>query len=186
MLRGDVTAQTPQALAAPVPVVVTQAGGFPEPDPVTAVRVAPDGVRVALIIGGDSKVLTFGAIAAATGPQSQDQIPPRSGQPTQSLPQVTLSPFRVSGGLTGVSWYGADNVVALGAGSSGNGPQITEYSVNGASSTQIPTENGIQSVTASAGSELIAGTKDGLLLANQGAAAAWASIGSGTAPAYPG
>jgi lipoprotein LpqB-like beta-propeller protein len=168
---------------------VTQSGGFPETDPITAVRVAPDGVRVALIIGGASKVLTFGAIAAPNAAQSLDQIPPRSGQPAQSVPQITLSPFRVSNGPAGfssVSWYGADNVVALGGASGAQGPSITEYSVNGASSTQIPTEAGIQSITASAGSELIAGTRDGLLMANQGAAAAWASIGNGTAPAYPG
>jgi hypothetical protein len=189
MLRGDVTNQTPQALAAPQSVTVAQSSGLPETDPVTAIRVAPDGVRVAFILGGATPTLAFGAIVAQSAGSSQDQISPRSGPLTESILQIRLSPFSVSGGQAGfssVSWYGADNVVTVGATSGAAAPRLTEYAVNGASSTAIPTGTGIQSIATSAGSALIAGVKSGALLANEGIAGAWVPAGNGLAPAYPG
>jgi len=194
VLRGNVTGQSPQSLAAPIPVLVTQPDGFPETGPITAVRVAPDGVRVALIIGGATTTLAFGAITSqaavpSQGQVSQGQIPARPGQLSGNIPQIKLSPFNVSGGVAGfssVSWYGADDVVTLGPASGEKEPQITEYSVNGASSTTISTEQGIQSITTSSGSELIAGTQSGELLTNPGTSGTWAPAGAGLAPAYPG
>jgi hypothetical protein len=189
VLHGNVTAQSPQSLAAPIPVLVTQPGGIPEGGPITAVRVAPDGVRVALIIGGATTTLAFGAITSQAAVPSQGQFPARPGQVSGGIPQIMLSPFYVSGGAAGfssVSWYGADDVVTLGPSSDAKEPQITEYSVNGASSTTVSTEQGIQSITTSAGSELIAGTKSGELLTNPGTGGTWASAGNGLAPAYPG
>lgn len=187
MLRADVTARSGQALTAPEPVLVTQSDGAPEGEPITAVRVAPDGVRVAFIIGGTAKTLAFGAIAEGASAPAQDQVPPRTAE---SQPLINLSPFYVSGGAAGfasVSWYGPDNVVTMGAAASATGPPLTEYSLNGASSATLPTEPGIQSVTTSAGKELIAGAKGGVLLANPSTTGAWASIaGNGLAPAYPG
>lgn len=182
VLHGNVTPQSPQSLAAPVSVLV-------ETGPITAVRVAPDGVRVALIIGGAATTLAFGAITGQAPASSQGQIPARPVQFPGSTPQIKLSPFYVSGGAAGfssVSWYGADDVVTLGPASGAKEPQITEYSVNGASSTTISTEQGIQSITTSAGGELIAGTKGGELLTNPGTAGTWAPAGNGFAPAYPG
>ena len=181
MLRGDVTPKSPQSLAAPQAATVTQSGGFPETGPITAVRVAPDGVRVALIQGA-GKALYFGAIADQA-PMSRDQIVP-------DTPQITLSPFTVSGGTAGfssVSWYGADNVITLGASPGPAGPPLTEYAVTGASSTPMPTEAGIDSITSSANSELVAGARGGTLLANPSPSGAWAPLGNGgLAPAYPG
>lgn len=186
MLAGDITASSPKAEGAPEAAVVSSAGSFTGTGPITAVRVAPDGVRVALI-QGTGKILDFGAISAQT---SQGQFPPRSGQPVPEAPQITLSPFDVSGGTAGfsaVSWYGADNVITLGAASGTEGPPLTEYAVNGASSTEIPTSSGIDSISSSSGNELVAGTKAGELLANQSPAGAWTTLGnSGLAPAYPG
>ncbi|MBO0804125.1 MAG: GerMN domain-containing protein [Nocardiopsaceae bacterium] len=190
MLRGEVTGQSPLSLAGPESVTVEQPDGLPETKPITAVRVAPDGVRVAVIIGGTTRELAFGAIASR--PPSQGQILPRPGQPEESAPMVTLSPFSVSGGQAGfssLSWYGADNVVTLGAasGSAGSaGPALTEHSVDGASSTAIPTEPGIRSIATSAGSDLVAGTMDGKLMENPNMGGGWRSIGTGLAPAYPG
>lgn len=189
MLRGDVTARSAQALTAPESVLVTQPDGYPETEPVTAVRVAPDGVRVAFIIGGTARTLAFGAIARRVPGPAQEQVPPRAGQLAEGLPVIKLSPFHVSGSdeFSSVSWYGANNVVTMGVGTSTEGPRLTEYSVNGVSSTVIPTEMGIRSVTTSAGGELIAATEDGTLLGNLSTSGAWASIGSsGLAPAYPG
>lgn len=189
VLRGDVTARSPQAAAAPEAAEVSQSDGLAVTGPITAVRVAPDGVRVALITQGASKALYFGAIAGQASP-SQDQIVSRPAQTAPANPQITLSPFNVSGGTAGfssVSWYGADNVITLGAAAGAAGPPLTEYAVTGASSTQIPTETGIQSVSSSADSELIAGAKGGVLLGNPSPTGAWAPLGNGgLAPAYPG
>lgn len=172
MLRGAVTARTASTLAAPRPVFVEQPNGLPETLPVNAIRIAPDGVRVAFVVGGLTEILAFGAI---TNPAAS--------------PKIRLSPFAVSGGSSGfssVSWYGANNVVTIGAVPSLTGPALTEYSVNGASSSSIPTEAGIQSVTTTAGGELVAGTRNGELLLNPSTGGAWAQLGVGAAPAYPG
>jgi hypothetical protein len=199
MLRGNVTARSPQALTAPETVFVTQNGGFLETNPITAVRVAPDGVRVVLIIreagvtpsgaAQASTAMAFGAIAGPVSAPSQSQMEPRPGQFAGRSLQIKLSPFSVSGGAAGfssVSWYGADDVVTLSPASSGKAPQITEYSVNGASSTIVSTEPGITSITTSANSELVAGATGGELLTNPGTGGTWASAGNGLAPAYPG
>jgi len=149
---------------------------------ITAVRVAPDGVRVALVMGGQSgTTLAFGAIGA--GPTAQS----RAGQVT--LMQITLSPFYVQGeetSFSAVTWYGPDNVITLGKNITAQGPVLTEYSVNGGSPATMSTDADITSVTASAGGELIAGAKGGVLLADASTSGAWASIGTGLAPAYPG
>lgn len=190
MLAGNITSASPKTAAAPRLANVSQAGSFAGTGPITAVRVAPDGVRVALIQGA-GKALYFGAISEQPSPsQGQGQFPSRLGQPVPPVPQITLSPFTVSGGSDGfsaVSWYGADNVITRGAGSGAAGPPLTEYAVTGASSTQIPTSAGIDSITSSSGRELVAGTKSGELLANPSPTGAWAPLGSsGLAPSYPG
>lgn len=176
MLRGEVAGGTASSLAAPRPVSVVQPDGLRETFPVNEIRVAPDGVRVAFIFGGLTEILAFGAI---TAPDASPAAPP----------QIRLSPFIVSGGSSGftsVSWYGAGNVVTIGAVPGATGPPLTEYSVSGASTTGIPTEPGIQSIATSAGGALVAGTKDGELLLNPSAGGTWAPLAGGTAPAYPG
>lgn len=195
VLDGDVTAKAAQSQqGSAVPVDVVQPDGEPESGPITAVRVAPDGVRVAFIIGGATQTLAFGAIVQpAAQPQSpgqpQFQRPrPQAAQP-DSVAQINLAPLSVSGGNTGfsaVSWYGPDSVITLGAKSGLEGPALTEYSVNGGQATTITADPGIQSLTTSSGSLLIAGAKGGVLLADASTSGAWAPIGNGIAPAYPG
>lgn len=189
MMRGDVSAQSAQPADAPQPVFVQQPDGLPETAPVNAIRVAPDGVRVAFIVGGATETLAFGAIAEPSSPPAQDRVPPRTVKPTVAAPRIRLSPFTVSGGAGGfssVSWYGANNVVTIGTASGATGPPLTEYSVNGASSSAIPTEAGIQSITTSAGSELVAGAKGEELLLNPSTGGTWAHVSTGVAPSYPG
>jgi hypothetical protein len=185
MLRGNVTSQSAQsAQAAPVTVDVVP----PVSGPITAVRVAPDGVRVALVVDGDGTggtagtTLDFGAIAASS------QIQQREDQLT--VIPVTLSPFSVSSesvNFSVVTWYGADNVITLGSAPGLQGPVLTEYSVDGGSSSPVSSYAGITSITASIGSELVAEAKGGALLADASTSGAWADIpGGGLAPAYPG
>jgi hypothetical protein len=182
MLPGDVTgaaARTTQDQAE-----VLQPGGQPETEPVTAVRISPDGVRAAFIIGGKTQTLSFGAIVS----QQQRQITGRGQGQVMPLLEVNLAPFYVSGGaagFTGVSWYGPDNVITIGAKAGAQGPPLTEYSVNGGPTTHIPSEAGISSIATSAGSELVAEAA-GTLLTNASTAGAWAPAGDGLAPAYPG
>jgi hypothetical protein len=106
---------------------------------VTAVRVAPDGVRVALVFGGQQQELAFGAIVVADQ-TATPQSPP--------LASVQLSPFVVCGlpgdSFKALSWYGAEDVVAL----SEPGDTLTEYPVNGGSSTTIQGRQGMTSIAA--------------------------------------
>jgi len=148
---------------------------------ITALRVAPDGVRVAIVFGGQEPALAFGAIT-----MSEAQQP---GHPRSSV-TVTLSPFCVTGPLgpssfKAVSWFGADNVIALGE----PGDSLTEYPVTGGTPTTIPgPPAGIQSITASGGSGggLIATTADALYF-TPNVTGAWTSFASGKlAAAYPG
>jgi hypothetical protein len=183
MLAGNSSQQSAQsAQAVPATVNVVQSNGEAEAEPITAVQIAPDGVRVALVIGeGSGTSLAFGAITAQT------PGPTRPGQP--GLLQILLSPFSVQGGTTSfsqVTWYGPDNVITLGTAPGAQGPLLTEYPVNGGSSTTISPDPDITSITTSAGSELIAGAKGGALLADASTSGVWASIGNGAAPAYPG
>lgn len=185
MLRGNVPQQSGQsARAAPIAVNVLQ-GTTEEPvnGSITAVRVAPDGVRMALIVGNGAggATLDVGAIAALS-PNQQ-----RGGQ--VGVMQVTLSPFSVSSesvSFSAVTWYGADNVITLGGSPGVQGPVLTEYSVNGGSSSPVSSDTDISSITASLGSELVAEAKGGVLLADASTSGAWTIIGAGLAPAYPG
>lgn len=150
----------------------------------TALQIAPDGVRVAMVL--DSDELTFGAIVwkQETGPGL-------------GAVQIELSPFNVSNlasGFTAVTWYGPDNVITLG----GPGSTLTEYPVNGGTATSQMLDQTVESITATygqglAGQALIAGiVKDGMIEAPT-LTGAWAPIltgGStqlkGSSPTYPG
>ena len=136
--------------------------------PFTALRVAPDGVRVALIENNDE--LTFGAISGQQGPNPQIM-----------LSQVQLSPLNANE-FSGLTWYGPDNVITLAQ----PGPAATEYPVSGGTPTPIPAEPGMKTITASFGHLLIAGLTDGSIVADASLTGSWMPLGYGDAPAYPG
>lgn len=140
--------------------------------PFTAVRVAPDGVRIAIVI--DNSTLDFGAISwQGTNPQ-------------QPMLQIVLSPFNVPTGFgvtfTSLTWYGPDNVITL----SEPGPAVTEYPVNGGAATSISATALMKSITASPGSALIAGLAKGRMADNASLTGSWMPIASGVSPVYPG
>lgn len=173
MLRANASPRS--AAGAPVQVQVLAAEGNPVPGPFTALSVAPDGVRVAVIIGPSE--LSFGAIVA--------QPAARGGQ--QAVVKIQLSPFYVSSETNArfqsVTWYDSNNVITLAE--SASEPALAEYPVSGGTATRIPSQAGIVSITASNGSALIAEAK-GLLLSNASTSGSWVTIGTGLAPAYPG
>jgi Lipoprotein LpqB beta-propeller domain/Sporulation and spore germination len=172
MVRGDARPDQPQGQ--PVTVTVVDPYGNQASGPFTALRVAPDGVRVAIIVGGTD--LNFGAIDWQAGV--------RAGQ---VMTRIVLSPFLVAAtGTTTfstVTWYGPDNVITFGE----PGPALTEYPVNGGSSTSIPPLPRIKSITASSNSALIAGLAKGGMMADASLTGSWMTIqGNGFSPAYPG
>ena len=156
------------------PVTVSVVDPYRASGPFTALRVAPDGVRVAIIVGGNN--LTFGAIDWQTGV--------RAGQVTM---RIVLSPFLIAAtGTTtfgAVSWFGPDNVITFGE----PGPVLTEYPVNGGNPQSIPPLPRIKSITASSNSALIAGLAKGGMMADTSPTGSWMSIpGNSFSPVYPG
>lgn len=144
-------------------VVLIGPGGLP----VTALQVAPDGVRVALVLGKTQ--LTFGAISATGGGI-----------------MISQSPFSVTvADITALTWYGANNVIALSG--SGAGSVATEYPVNGGASTTIQSFAGMANITASWSYPLISNPASGDMSYNEGINGAWISLGvTGKSATYPG
>jgi hypothetical protein len=174
MLRGAADPAQPLGQQVPASVVTCTAD---ECNPVggqySSLRVAPDGVRMALIIDGTE--LYFGAIVSQPG-----------GRAGQGTIKIVLSPFYVttsaSNTFDAVTWYGPDNVITLG----GPGSALTEYPVDGGSSTAITAEPRTQSISASWGSALIAGLPKGTMAADASLTGSWMAAESGVSPVYPG
>ena len=165
--------------AKPIEVTVTSGANIVSADQFTALQIAPDGVRVAMILNADE--LSFGAIVWAPG-----------RGPGLGSVRIQLSPFNVgdlTSGFDQVTWYGADNVITLGGPTS----TLTEYPVNGGTPTSQMLDQTVQSITASPGQALIAGvTKDEMIEASN-LTGAWAPIATsagtpvkGISPTYPG
>jgi hypothetical protein len=143
---------------------------------ITAVRVAPDGVRVALIIDGNEQ-LTFGSIVWQQA----------SGLGLGGAVRIDPSPFNVSdltdAGFTAVTWYGPDDVITL----SNSGSTLTEYPVNGGTSTSQLLDQPVDSISASPNQALIAGVAKGGMIAAPTPTGAWTPVpGKGLSPTYPG
>ena len=155
-----------QPLGQQVDVNVQDAPG----GPFTALAVAPDGVRVAIVIAGNE--LTFGAISGRNG-----------ASPLIALSQVQLSPVNATR-FTGLTWYGPDDVITLAA----PGPVVTEYPVSGGNSQAIPSYQGIQTITAGAkGQPLIAGLPGEHMATDASLTGSWIPLDyDGISPTYPG
>jgi hypothetical protein len=172
--RADVSANSPEAR--PITAYV------PPPDGglISAVRIAPDGVRVAIIINSDE--LAFGAIVWQQGAR-----PGLAG-----AVRIDLSPFNVSdltnAGFTAVTWYGPNDVITL----DGTGSTLTEYPVNGGTPTSQSLDQPVDSITASSGPnlsslDLIAGVAKGGMFWAPTLTGAWVPVtGKGISPTYPG
>jgi hypothetical protein len=169
MFRDTVSLRQPGGQLTPFPVDVISAYGVKNPGvAITALRVAPDGVRVALVMTGS--VLTFGAISGQDGQHPQIK-----------LSQVLLAPLNAEE-FTGLTWYGPDDVIALAE----PGPSVTEYPVSGGNPQSIPAEPGMKTITATSGNLLVAGLSNGHMVADPNLIGAWMPLGTGSAPTYPG
>lgn len=143
---------------------------------VTGIRVAPDGVRVAMIIGhGSSARLVLGAVVQ-DGPDSY----------------TILRVAPLGSGLTGVtslSWYDEDHVLAVSATQTKSGPQTSLWEVpaNGDSARLLTGQSGSMAVTA-AGREnpLYLSLSTGQVEKSVGLDEPWTYIAAGRAATYPG
>jgi Lipoprotein LpqB beta-propeller domain/Sporulation and spore germination len=173
MISG--AASPSQQAGKPVAVSVVNSDGTTQNvGPFTALRVAPDGVRVAIIVGGND--LDFGAF-----------VPLNNARPGQPAVEIVLSQFYVSvpsATFTSVTWYGPDNVIAL---RDDPGPELTEYPVDGGSSTSIPAQPHMSWITASLGNPLIASLSKGTMMADTSLSGVWTTVqGTGIFAVYPG
>jgi hypothetical protein len=169
--------------AKPILVTVTPSGSVPAGGQLTALQIAPDGVRVAMIMDQDD--LTFGAIVWEQG----------TGPGLGSV-KIQLSPFSVTNFtsvFSAATWYGPDNVITLG----GPGSTLTEYPVSGGTPTSQMLDQRVETITASGpGGALIAGLGNDQMIEATSLTGAWTSIVAGPAgaqtpvrgnsPTYPG
>jgi spore germination protein GerM len=150
----------------PIAVDVGLHGG----DRVTALRVAPDGVRVAMIVRshGVSQVQIGAAIR---------------GSSTASIGQLVP----IGAGIAdpaALSWYDPDNLIVL-AGADSASARLDRVPVNGGQPTLIAPEQRIVSF-ATAGTRIVAGLRSGQLVTLTGSPVGWGPLLSGKYPAYPG
>jgi hypothetical protein len=168
----------PQDGGAALPVV-TQ--GVPPGDAITDLRVAPDGVRVAMIVRpvrGAATIL-LGAINH-TPARSQFQIGPQMQAVGADVPNPSM-----------LTWYNADYIVVL-SDAGLEASQLYQVPLNGGSATAIPTPVGRVSSVAASGTQagltgsLIAGMVPGVILSFDPALTSWTQVANGTSPVYPG
>ncbi len=150
------------------PVTVTLPPGIRQ---ISALRVAPDGVRVALIASNRS------------GPHVLLAAVVRSGN------QVTLSSAGQLGAdltdPTALSWYDADHLLVVDQ--ADNGPQLFEVPVNGDRSTFQSIEPGMISITAAGPhNSLFASLQTGQLARSAGLGELWSTRLAGRDATYPG
>lgn len=165
------SARTRRPLGQVVPVTVVNA----ITPPFTQLKVAPDGVRVAIVQDGD--ILTFGAISGQQGPDPRISL-----STVQENPPVSDQSQAASVTFTSIAWYGPDNVITL-----ATGPAVTEYPISGGASTSIPADAGMETIAASSGQPLIAGLPKGQVATNASLTGSWVPLGgTENVPTYPG
>ncbi len=147
--------------------------GLPAGEEVTAFRVAPDGVRAAMIVktGKATSELRLAAITHT------------DGGATTSLGQTVVIGSGTAEPET-LSWYDADHIVVLAG--AGSRAQLEEVPVNGGQATLIGTQSGTVSVTGD-GAGLAVGLSNDELFVSPSLNAPWEPVDSaGTDPVFPG
>jgi hypothetical protein len=154
---------------------------------VTALAVAPDGVRIAMIVPGQSGNTIQ---LASINPSGSQAGPPHgnvNASPTIN-PPLPLGPGITT--ATALTWYDADNLIVLSP--SGDGDELQVVSVDGRASTQSlappPTPQGVTVDSIAAGNSanvVVAGLSNGQLEVSAGFEGPWQLVqGFGYAPMY--
>lgn len=143
---------------------------LPAGDRVTALRVAPDGVRIAVIVRGKTgSQLEIGAV--------------KRGAHTASIGLLTP----IGAGIRNpaeLSWYNPDNLIVL-ARPGSKSPVLKEVPLSGGTPTPIGAEPYTRTI-ATAGSQIVAGLRGNRLVTLSGPDGSWQLLGRGQDPAYPG
>ncbi|MFC5959114.1 LpqB family beta-propeller domain-containing protein [Streptomyces pratens] len=157
---------------------------------IQAVRVAADGVRIALVVAkGDRRSLMIGRIERS-GTNGQEG-PAGPAEKTGARPTVTVLQMRPATPelekVTAMSWTGDSRLVVVGR-EEGGVEQMRYVEVDG-SVPEIPQPaalTGVEAVTASADEQmpLVAHSVDGIVRLRSGAQ--WQKVTEGIAPVYPG
>jgi Lipoprotein LpqB beta-propeller domain/Sporulation and spore germination len=150
------------------PVQVTMPPGL---GPVTALKVAPDGVRIAMIVGqGPAARVELGAIERAGTVASVSQVVPLA----PGLPEPSA-----------LTWYDEDHLLAITQ--QGTASQLWEVPVNGDAPVGKNSLPGMVSITA-AGTQnpLYLGMSAGRLENSYGLGEPWRDITAGWGATYPG
>ncbi|MFC5671601.1 LpqB family beta-propeller domain-containing protein [Streptomyces incanus] len=157
---------------------------------IQAVRVAADGVRIALVVAkGDRRSLMIGRIER--GGTNGREGPAGPAEKTGARPTVTVLQMRPATPelekVTAMSWTGDSRLVVVGR-EEGGVEQMRYVEVDG-SIPEVPQPaalTGVESVTASADEQmpLMAHSVDGIVRLPSGAQ--WQKVTEGTAPVYPG
>jgi hypothetical protein len=170
--RGDLWVATrtgvwlrPPGGKAPIAVDVAPRAGR-----IIALRVAPDGVRVAMIVrsAAGSQVLV-GAVVRGVNRASIGQLVP------------------IGAGISdpaALGWYDADDLIVL-ARPETRGARFERVPVNGSQPTLIAAEPDA-SALATNDSQIVAGLPGGRMVAFASATDSWAPLGPGEDPVYPG
>jgi hypothetical protein len=139
--------------------------------PVTGLRVAPDGVRIALIVGrGASAHLMVGAITRSGGAVFITQAAPLA-------PGIS--------GPTALTWYDEDHLLAINQ--SASGTRLWEVPVNGDLAIPQSVQPDMASITAAGPqNSLYAGVSGGRLESSVGLREPWRDTTAGSAATYPG
>jgi hypothetical protein len=166
-------------VSSPGRVWILRAPGSPVPPGtggavVSQLRVAPDGVRVAMIVQGPGPHGSHLVLAAINRSSGGPNLPNQVSIGTDVPHPIQLT------------WYDANNLIVLSG--SPTHPQLYEVPVNGGSSSPLATYGGTQSITAAGPAvPMAAGLADGRLALESNFNGAWtpraAAAGS---PAYPG
>jgi hypothetical protein len=147
--------------------------GLPAGDQVTSFRVAPDGVRVAMIVKKPDG--TFQLLLAA--------ITHTDSGATAAIGQTVAIGAGVPDAAS-LTWYDADNVIVLAG--SGSGVQLEEIPLNGGQPRPIGTLSDTVSVSGD-GAGLAVGLANGQLYVSPGLDAQWTKVAAtGRDPVYPG
>ena len=139
---------------------------------ITALKVAPDGVRCAMLVTGSG------------GPQLMLAAIVHSGSQASIGPAVPIS--SQNGNFIALTWYDADHVIVLSR-PSGN-PVLDEVAINGETLVPVPAQEGTVSITADGSANpLVAGLSNGQMATLASLGGLWSGVvGAGRAPAYPG
>jgi hypothetical protein len=149
---------------------------LPPSDTIAALRVAPDGVRVAMIVRSRNRPAQalLGAISRTGGGSEERTYIGQNGVMVAIGTDVTDP--------SSLSWYDADHVLLLGQ---AHGALLYDVPLTGGASVPILTPPGTVSITTE-GSDLVVGTSRDQILIASGLVPSWRQVGQGRAPAYPG